>query len=139
MVASITIGNQSMIIATALKTYLVIASTKDNSSTRFNSIFFFLNCCNKWKREISISCRLNQYHWQFIVQINYVRLDITKIFYMQNILWYHGTMVLSTSTHTHINLVDELSLEDVMTKMGKIVRVVTIIQIVRAVTIIWVF
>ena len=48
-------------------------------------------------------------------------------------------MVLSTSTHTHINLVDELSLEDVMTKMGKIVRVVTIIQIVRAVTIIWVF
>ena len=84
MVASITIGNQSMIIATALKTYLVIASTKDNSSTRFNSIFFFWNCCNKWKREISISCRLNQYHWQFIVQINYVRLDITKIFYMQN-------------------------------------------------------
>ena len=55
------------------------------------------------------------------------------------ILWYHGAMVLSTSTHTHINLVDELSLEDVMTKMGKIVRVVTIIQIVRAVTIIWVF
>ena len=48
-------------------------------------------------------------------------------------------MVLSTSTHTNINLVDELSLEDVMTKMGKIVRVVTIIQIVRAVTIIWVF
>ena len=48
-------------------------------------------------------------------------------------------MVLSTSTHTHINLVDELSLEDVMTKMGKIVRVVTIIQIVRAVTNNWVF
>ena len=55
------------------------------------------------------------------------------------ILWYHGTMVLSTSNHTHINLVDELSLEDVMTKMGKIVRVVTIIQIVRAVTNNWVF
>ena len=48
-------------------------------------------------------------------------------------------MVLSTSNHTHINLVEELSLEDVMTKMGKIVTVVTIIQIVRAVTIILVF
>ena len=48
-------------------------------------------------------------------------------------------MVLSTSTHTHIDLVDELSLEDVMTKMGKIVRAITIIQIVRAVTIILVF
>ena len=55
------------------------------------------------------------------------------------ILWYNGTMVLSTSTHTHINLVDELFLEDVMTKTGKIFRVVTIFQIVRAVTIIWVF
>ena len=52
--------------------------------------------------------------------------------------WYYP-MVPSTSTHTHIDLVDELSLEDVMTKMGKIVRVVTIIQIVRAVTIILVF
>ena len=37
MVASITIGNQSMIIATALKTYLVIASTKDNSSSSSSS------------------------------------------------------------------------------------------------------
>ena len=38
-----------------------------------------------------------------------------------------------------LNLVDELSLEDVMTKMGKIVRVVTSIQIVMAVTNNWVF
>ena len=83
MVASITIGNQSMIIATALKTYLVIASTKDNSSTRFNSIFFFELLQQMKKGDFHImsikSISLAIYCSNKLCSIGY-----HKIFYMQN-------------------------------------------------------
>ena len=84
MVASITIGNQSMIIATALKTYLVIASTKDNSSTRFNSIFFFLELLQQMKKGDFHIMSIKSISLAIYCSNKLCSIGYHKIFYMQN-------------------------------------------------------